>query len=477
MKNEVLRFENVHCKLDDRICLDGLFLNLFESEICGIMFNNMREREYILQLLRSELPPYYGWVYFEGRRINSKRAAELMASRIAFINADEAVYSYLTVEENIFVARRNVEWYEHVSDLCADSQEMFDELELDIKPQTKGYLLSAGDAKQVELLRAYVSGCRVAVISEIEMVMTDAQMESFFALVDKLAKRGMTFLYFATSSTKLFRYVEKIAIIKKGRTVGFMNRDNFDRSGVYTSLYGDSRKRADGILENNVVRNDVGAEVFRFVHFKLQNLPMIDVSLHAGELLSILDADYANFHHIVEVLRGEHAPEKGYMVLNGARITPRSVEHAVSLGMGIIEAKSMDRMLFMDMTVLDNLVLMLCCQKKVFFNRKKYRKMILNFYGDVFSREELDTKVYATSDECKLKLIYYKWILTKPTLLVLVRPFASVEFQMRQLTVDLIQKVLEAGIAVIIFSNQMDEAATMRGKTLSIRNNEITIEG
>ncbi len=476
MKNEILRFENVHCMMERRQCINGLFLDLFDAEICGIMVDNIREREYILQLLRGELSPYYGWMYYDGNKVTSKRALDLMASKIAFINASEAIYGHLSVEENIYVARRNVEWYEPVNRLCRDAQEKLDDLSLSLKCDKKGYLLGAGEAKQVELLRAFESGCRIAVISEIEQVVTDVQLESFFELVETLRGRGMSFLYFSTSTSRLFRYADRITVVKKGRTVGFVDRENFARSSLYMRLYG---KKA-GISEDASLRSLTpaadGHDVLRFVRMKINGLPPIDLSLKAGELLNVFDADYANFHNLVEVLEGEHLPETGHFLLKGVRYSSRNMEHAIRQGIGFIEGKSMERMLFMDLSVLDNLVIMLCCKKHKIFSRKKYRRLVLNFYGDVFTKEELDHKVYEVSDECKLKLIYYKWILVKPTVLVCVRPFASVDYHMRQLTADLLRKAAEEGIAVIIFANQFDESHTMKGKCLTIRNSEISIE-
>ncbi len=462
--------------MERRRCINGLFLDLFESEICGIMVDNMREKEYILQLLRGELFPYYGWMYFDGNKITSKRAMDLMTSKIAFINASEAIYGHLSVEENIFVARRNVEWYESVRTLCRDAQEKLDDLSLPLKSDKKGYLLGAGEAKQVELLRAFESGCRIAVISEIELVVTDAQLESFFELVETLRGRGMSFLYFATSTSRLFRYADKIAVVKKGRTVGFVDRENFARSSLYMRLYGKRAGLSEGTAGRGLSPVSDGHDVLRFVRMKVSGLPPIDLSLKAGELLNVFDADYANFHNLLEVLDGEHLPERGHFLLKGIRTFPKSMEHAIKQGIGFIEGKSMEHMLFMDLSVLDNLVLMLCCKKHKIFSRKKYRRLVLNFYGDVFTKEELDSKVYEVSDECRLKLIFYKWILVKPTVLVCVRPFASVDYQMRQLTADLLRKVSEEGIAVIIFSNQFDESHTMKGKCLTIRNNEISLE-
>ena len=94
----------------------------------------------------------------------------------------------------------------------------------------------------------------------------------------------------------------------------------------------------------------------------------------------------------------------------------------------------------------------------------------------IFTEEELMKKTYTVSDECKLKLLYYRWIFVRPKVLVCIKPFSSVDFQMRQITINLLKEVLKSGIAVIIITNQIAEAYTMEGKNVTFHNGTITMD-
>ncbi|MGL6217874.1 MAG: hypothetical protein ACRC36_07540, partial [Lacrimispora sphenoides] len=209
---------------------------------------------------------------------------------------------------------------------------------------------------------------------------------------------------------------------------------------------------------------------------KLPDLPVLNLSLNAGEVLNILDLDSAECRNILPILQGECGFEAGKILLNGKEYSFQSVHQSIRDGIAFIEARPMEEMLFADMTVLDHMTFMIQRNKKKFFLRKKYRKMTRYLLDGIFSEEELMKKTYSVSDECKLKLLYYRWIFVRPQVLVCIKPFSSVDFQMRQITINLLKEVLKSGISVIIITNQIAEAYTMEGKNITFHNGAIAMD-
>lgn len=475
MRREVLRYENIHCSQDGQTYINGLFFRAFEGQICCVIVNNIIEKEYFLQLLYGNLKPGYGWTYFEGKKLVSFRMKEQMMKQITFIGRNKGIFSELSVAENIFVASGRVPFWKRVKPLCRHAPELLKDLDLTIPLLEKAHILDAGMQKQVELLRAYVSGFHLAVITDIEMIMTEEQLKHFFNLVTKLKVRGMTFIYVVNSSTKLYEYADEITIIKNGRTIGHMNREDFSKSQTYMELFEKTKKntlRKQALTEKEIDKKTV----LEFRNVKLPDLPELNLSLNAGEVLNILDLDSTECRNILPILQGEWGFESGRILLNGCEYSFRSVHQSIRDGIAFIEGRPMKEMLFNDMTVLDNLAFMIQRKKRVFFLRKKYRKMARHLSEGIFSEEELSKKTYKANDECKLKLLYYRWIFVRPKILVCIKPFSYVDFQMRQVTINLLKEVLKSGIAVIIITNQIAEAYTMEGKNITFHNGNITAD-
>ena len=398
-----------------------------------------------------------------------------MLRQTAFIGRNKGIFSALSVAENIFVASGRVPFWKLVNPLCRQAPGLLDDLDSPIPLLDKAHLLDPGMQKQAELIRAYVSGCHLAVITDMEMIMTEEQLKNFFILVKKLKARGMTFLYVVNSSTKLYEYADEITIIKNGRTVGHMNQEDFSKFQTYMELFEKTKKNT--LKKNNLALKQIDKKtVLEFRDVKLPDLPLLNLSLNAGDVLNILDLDSTKCRNILPILQGECGFEAGRILLNGREYSFQSVHQSIGDGIAFVEARPMEEMLFADMTVLDYMTFMIQRNKKKYFLRKKYRKMTWHLMEGIFTEEELMKKTYTVSDECKLKLLYYRWIFVRPKVLVCIKPFSSVDFQMRQITINLLKEVLKSGIAVIIITNQIAEAYTMEGKNVTFHNGTITMD-
>ncbi|HBC98897.1 MAG TPA: hypothetical protein DC053_05280 [Lachnoclostridium sp.] len=237
------------------------------------------------------------------------------------------------------------------------------------------------------------------------------------------------------------------------------------------------KTKKNTLKKNDLLQKQIDKRtVLEFRNVKLHDLPVLNLSLNAGEVLNILDLDSAECRNILPILQGECGFEAGKILLNGREYSFQSVHQSIKDGIAFIEARPMEEMLFADMTILDHMTFMIQQSKKRFFLRKKYRKMTQNLLEGIFSEEELMKKAYTVSDECKLKLLYYRWIFVRPQVLVCIKPFSVVDFQMRQITINLLKEVLKTGISVIIITNQITEAYTMEGKNITFHNGAIAMD-
>lgn len=475
MKKELIRYENMHCSMDGQTCFNGLFLRVFEGQICCVIVNNTIEKNNFLQLLYGDIKPDYGRTYYKGKKVVSFKTQEQMLKQTAFISRNKGIFSELSVAENIFVANGRTPFWKLVNPLCRLAPGLLKDLDITIPLLGEAHMLNPGMQKQVELLRAFVSGCHLAVITDIEIIMLEDQLKSFFDLVAKLKARGMSFLYVVNSSTKLYEYADEITIIKNGRTIGHMYQEESSKFQAYMKLF--EKSAQNPLRKNDLSQKQIDKKtVLEFRNVKLPDLPVLNLSLNAGEVLNILYLDSTECRDILPILQGECGFEDGRILVRGKEYAFHSIHQSIRNGIAFIEARPLDEMLFADMTVLDYMAFMIQRNNKKYFLRKKYRKMTQNLLDGIFDEEDLMKKIYMASDECKLKLLYYRWIFVRPQVLVCIKPFSSVDFQMRQSTLNLLKEVLKSGIAVIIITNQIAEAYIMEGKNITLHNGTIDAE-
>jgi ABC-type sugar transport system ATPase subunit len=67
-----------------------------------------------------------------------------------------------------------------------------------------------------------------------------------------------------------------------------------------------------------------------------------------------------------------------------------------------------------------------------------------------------------------VKLVYYRWYLYKPSLLVIAKPFNGMDVALRKLTTRLIYDITKLGTAVIVVSSNYSEAYSIGERMLKI---------
>lgn len=444
MKQELLRYENIYCSEGNQTLLKGLCLRAFQGQICFAIIPNLIEKQNFLSLLEGTLKPDSGWIYWNGNKLNSRRSQDQIRKQTSFIGRNRGVFSQLSVGENIFVANSRAIWWNRASLLCRKAPDLLKELKLTLPMSAKAHTLDFGRQKQIELLRAYVSGRKLAVITDLEMFLSEEEMRDFFDLTVKLKMKGMTFLYVSGSDTDLWNLADEVTIIKKGRSISrIIPSHNISPLNQPTTSAGISAKKQPS-----------------------SPYVSLDQYIKGGELVNILDTNSAECSHAISILENCRFLTSKAIISYQYETCFRSILNEIVF----IEARSLNEMVFTDMTIMDNLIFMLMQKKSGISFKKSYRKLVQNMTQGIFTEKELSLRADKASDECKLKLIYYRWIFLRPKVMVCIKPFSSMDYQLRSLTISLLNEALNTGIAVILITNHITEAYTMKGKHLSVEN-------
>jgi ABC-type sugar transport system ATPase subunit len=145
---------------------------------------------------------------------------------------------------------------------------------------------------------------------------------------------------------------------------------------------------------------------------------------------------------------------------------------AIRKGVVFIEEDPIDKMLFYDMSVLDNLCFTMSNKVKGLWFHRKYRKSIIRHLGPVFGEATLQMQMSKLEPVMLQRLAYSKWLLYVPKVVVCKRPFSAADVHMRQVTEQLINTYVMKGIAVLILTSNVSEAHTMGEKIIHLNSNK-----
>ena len=104
MRNEVLRLEKVTLREQGVTQLDNFNLHIFEGEIMGLVPVDTHGLSTLCDLLRENLPLYYGYVFYRERLINTWRSPQPRYNRISVIQAKSSLVDRGAVSDKVGAA-------------------------------------------------------------------------------------------------------------------------------------------------------------------------------------------------------------------------------------------------------------------------------------------------------------------------------------------------------------------------------------
>lgn len=462
MRFEKLRLENITTYDGDIKTLNNLSLNLFEGEVLGLYVRSALEKEHLFHLLRGDIELEDGRICYENFQNDN------IAPKFYFVEPKSKLIDDLTVAENIFVIRGNFRGYFIDSDVLAKQGNMiFKELGLEIDESTLAYKLEACDKVLVEIVKAFALGKKIIILDAPSSYLSDDDLKRVFELVKKLQANKISFIVVDSFMNILSNVAERACIIRDGKNIWTLKGDELISvdDNLIKSNYYPQRIPLRNFSFDDEAENEERA--ISFQNIELRGFESFSFKILPGEFVTILDSRGDAIEAIANILTGDKKLENGNIFIGGK--LGLNLRH----GIAFIPEAPYDNALFKDMKAIDNLCFDAKDKIRGFLSNMRFQKSSMIAYEKYFDEGDLKRYTDELSIYSRQKLAYLKWHLYRPKLVVCMRPFTSIEVELRELTAKMIELLLERGIAVISLTSNLSEVSP-NGKKVVITSKECT---
>ena len=228
----LLELRDVHTFIGQYHILEGVSLEVPEGAIVALLGRNGAGKTTTLRTILGLTPARSGSVHFGGRDITKEPSYEIGAMGIGYVPEHRAIFSDLSVEENLRLAERNRGDLARHRDFIFD---LFPDLARLISlPGTK---LSGGQQQMLAVARALVPDNRLLLIDEPSEGLAPVLIEHMMEAIRQLSDRTTVLLVeqnFVVASHLAQQYV----IVEEGRSVAAGSVDDLltDRATVQRYL-------------------------------------------------------------------------------------------------------------------------------------------------------------------------------------------------------------------------------------------------
>lgn len=209
----VLEVQNIHTFIHQFHILEGVSLTVPESGILVLLGRNGAGKTTTLKSILGITPPRQGEVIFHGEEIQGLMSHQIAQKGIGYVPEHRAIFTNLTVEENLKIAERERGDLDKRGDFIFG---VFPDLKRLIK--LPGGNLSGGQQQMLAIARALVPDNSLLLIDEPSEGLAPVLVEQVMEAVQQLSEHT-TILLVEQNFIMASQLADRYMIIESGRSV------------------------------------------------------------------------------------------------------------------------------------------------------------------------------------------------------------------------------------------------------------------
>ncbi|PYS94282.1 MAG: D-xylose ABC transporter ATP-binding protein [Acidobacteria bacterium] len=459
--------------------LNGVSLSAAAGEVCALVGENGAGKSTLMKVLAGVHQPDAGEILLDGQTVRFHRPADALAHGVAMIYQELSLAPHLTVAENIFLGREPISFAPlgivDRREMNKRAGRMLAGYGFKIDPRAPVSRLSAANRQLVEIARATLEAKRVLVMDEPTSSLTAHETEELFRLIRDLKARGLAIIYISHRLEELKRIADRLTILRDGQV-------------VYAGVWGE-------LSHAEIIRHMAGRELKEIfparqtqkgaVRLRVEHLTragkFADVSFEAraGEVVGIAGLAGAGRTELVEAIFGAVPADSGEIHLDGARLNVRQPDRAVARGLGLLTEDRKRTGLCLNLPLARNLTLanLRALVRGWRLERRREREAAREYIERLHIRPpDPDKTVGRLSGGNQQKVLLARWLFAASQVFLLDEPTRGVDVAARIEIYRAINKLTEAGAAVVMVSSDLPELLGMADRILVMRRGRLVVE-
>ena len=318
--------------------------------------------------------------------------------------------------------------------------------------------MSVAQRQMVEIAKAVSYNARVIVFDEPTSSLSDKEVETLFGIIGMLRARGAAIIYISHKMEEILRIADEVTIMRDGKYVTTERARDLTMEKIIKLMVG--RELGNRFPEKKNVPGEVLLEV-EDLSSRHNNLRDVSFALHKGEILGIAGLDGSGRTELLENIFGVSERKGGRLRLSGKEVKNRTVREAIANGFAFVTEERRQNGIFAILDIRENMTIgSLSSHKKLGFwlDGKRLSSACEKFVSSLrIKTPSQKTKIRALSGGNQQKVIFGRWLLKNPKILLLDEPTRGIDVGAKFEIYSIIGDLAARGSAIIMVSSEMPE--------------------
>ena len=475
----LLHVERVSKQFGGVKALDDVRFDVMPGEVLCLAGENGCGKSTLIKIITGVYQPEPGAVMrFKGRDIEGLNPAAARNLGIQVIWQDLALFAELSVAENIGFERNLGRRPRLVNSAAmrADAARILARLGVTLDLDAILRTLPIAQRQIVAVARALVTEATLVFMDEPTASLSQAETDALLAIVRRLSAEGIAVVFVSHRLAEVLDVCSRVTVLRDGRLVGAYPTAGMTQTRLTELMTGKT-------FDYAVSRRDLSAKPVVLEVEKLSRAGQyedISLTIHAGEIVGMTGRLGSGRTELALSLFGMSQPSRGVIRFDGRPVLFASNRHAIRAGVAYVSEDRLTLGLIQPQSIEDNTaisVLDSLLDPWPLISFRKRDALVATWIRDLGVKIGKPANAISTlSGGNQQKVVLAKWLATRPRLLILDSPTVGVDVGARAGIFAIVRSLAEAGIAILLISDEISEVYFNADRILHMRDGRIVGE-
>lgn len=455
--------------------LDNARLHLRKGSVHALMGENGAGKSTLMKCLFGVYKEDSGEIYIDGKKINFDNPAQALQNGVAMVHQELNQVLQRDVADNIWLGRYPKKGFRvDRKKMLKDTEQIFQELEIDVDPKIRMGRLSVSQRQMVEIAKAVSYDAKILVLDEPTSSLNDEEVKHLFKIINKLKEKKCGVIYISHKMEEILAICDEVTVMRDGRWVSTDRAEDVTTDKIIKLMVG--RDLSSRFPPKTNKASDVILEVKNLSGMYPPAIKNVSFELKQGEILGVAGLVGSRRSELLETIFGIAKKKSGEVYLHHVLTENKNPAQAIKNGFALITEERRATGIFEKLSIEFNAVIA---------NIKKYAVggVLRNRKMKGATQWVIDSmKVKTPSEKTQIgtlsggnqqKVVIGRWLLTEPEILLLDEPTRGIDvgakYEIYQLIIDLANK--KKGI--IMVSSEMPELLGICDRILVMSNGRV----
>lgn len=475
MSENLLIVKNVTKSYAGVQALKSASFDLRAGEVHALIGENGAGKSTLIKIMTGAVTPDGGEMILNDQALKDISPSEAKALGIAAIYQQPALFPELSVAENIAFGQEKTGLFGRVNWRARQKKaaELLAAVGANIDPDADAGSLSMPQQQLVEIARALGANAKVLILDEPTASLSEEDTNNLFRVIRGLKEKGVGMIYISHRLEELPAIADRVTVLRDGNTIETREMASVSRNELIKLMVG---RELSQIFPKRVVPLGEVVLELKNLGYRAAGVRNVSLSIRAGEIVGIAGLVGAGRTEFARAIFGLDTADSGEILLHGKSIINSHPQDAIRHKIAYLPEDRRKHGVILDLPISSNITL---ASLKILSGFKginfKHEKELAAEYTRRLGvkTQSIHSSVSTLSGGNQQKVALSRWLVTKPSVLILDEPTQGIDVGAKSEIHELMTELAEQGVAILMISSELpevlgmsDRIAVMQGGTI-----------